>query len=126
MANPQKSKGDRAEMAVRDYLQAQGFVHAFRTRAGWDDDHGDVVVPEKRSQPGGMAVQVKDVAKPAWKTWWIQLADQIRNGNHRHGVIWWKRRGHSDPGKWTVMMTGDAFVALLEDLGYPREAPDEA
>lgn len=124
MPNPQKQKGDRAEAAVRDFLVAQGFRETFRTRAGWDDDRGDVIVPHRRSQPGGVAIQVKDVASPAWKTWMAQLADQVSNGNHDHGVIWWKRRGSADPGKWTVMMTGDAFVGVLEDLGYPREAPD--
>lgn len=122
--NPQKQKGDRAEAAVRDFLHAQGFREAFRTRAGWDDDRGDVIVPSRPGETAGMAVQVKDVASPAWKSWMAGLADQIRNGRHRHGVIWWKRRGSADPGTWTVMMTGDAFVDLLEDLGYPREAPD--
>lgn len=123
MANRNKAKGDRAEMAVRDYLKAQGFTGAFRTRAGWDDDRGDVIVPLRRSQPGGMAIQVKDVATPAWKTWWEQLRDQVTNGNHDHGVIWWKRRGQADPGSWTVAMTGESFLGLLEDLGYPREIP---
>ena len=124
MPNANKAKGDRAEAAVRDFLKAQGFRDAFRTRAGWDDDRGDVIVPEKRSQPGGLCIQVKDVATPAWKEWFRQLADQIENGNHRHGVIWWKRRGQSDPGKWTVMMDGYAFLEILEHLGYPRQAPD--
>lgn len=122
MANANKAKGDRAEMAVRDYLVSAGF-YAFRTRAGWDDDRGDVIVRQRGSQLCGMAIQVKDVASPAWKTWWTQLADQVRNGGHRHGVIWHKRRGTSSPGEWTVAMTGEAFVALLEDLGYPREEP---
>lgn len=123
MPNANKAKGDRAEAAVRDYLVSSGFS-AFRTRAGWDDDRGDVIVPLRPSQPGGMAIQVKDVASPAWKTWWIQLREQIQNGNHDHGVIWWKRRGHADPGDWTVMMPGHAFVDLLDALGYPRETSD--
>lgn len=125
MANANKAKGDRAEAAVRDYLQAQGFRGAFRTRAGWDDDRGDVIVPLRRSQPGGMAIQVKDVASPAWKTWMTQLADQVRNGNHDHGVIWWKRRGSSSPADWTVLMSGEAFLDLLQALGYPREDPPD-
>lgn len=122
MPNPQKQKGDRAERAVRDYLTAQGFRGAFKTRAGYSDDRGDVIVPLRGHQGGGMAVQVKDVATPAWKAWMAGLADQVRNGGHRHGVIWWKRRGSSDPGTWTVMMTGQAFLEVLEDLGYPRES----
>lgn len=125
MANANKAKGDRAEAAVRDFLKAQGFAHAFRTRAGWDDDRGDVIVPQGRGQGPGMCVQVKDVATPAWKSWFDGLVEQIRNGGHRHGVIWWKRRGHADPGRWTVMLTGAAFVDLLEDLGYPRSFDPE-
>lgn len=121
MPNANKAKGDRAEMAVRNYLKAQGFGWVYRTRAGWDDDRGDVIVPSGRGQGPGMAVQVKDVATPAWKEWMAGLADQIRNGGHRHGVIWWKRRGYADPGDWTVMMTGRQFVKILDDLGYPRD-----
>lgn len=124
MPNANKAKGDRAEAAVRDYLHAQGFPQAFRTRAGWDDDRGDVIVPPWPDKTSGMAIQVKDVASPAWKTWFAQLADQIRNGRHSHGVIWWKRRGSSDPGTWTVMMTGEEFVGLMDDLGYYREGVD--
>ena len=126
MPNANKAKGDRAERAVRDFLVAQGFTGTFKTRAGFDDDLGDVIVPRDPDPAtrSGFAVQVKDWATPAWKAWFSQLADQVRVGGHRHGVIWWKRRGSADPGTWTVMMAGDAFVDLLEDLGYPREAPD--
>lgn len=124
MPNANKAKGDRAEAAVRDFLKAQGFVSAFRTRAGWDDDRGDVIVPLRRSQPGGIAIQVKDVASPAWKTWFQQLKAQVANGHHHHGVIWWKRRGSADPGTWTVMMDGHAFLEVMEAMGYPREAVD--
>lgn len=123
VANPNKRKGDAAERKVRDFLVCAGFS-AFKTRAGWDDDRGDVIVPLRSSQPGGMAVQVKDVASPRWSEWLRQLTDQVRNGGHHHGVLWWKRRGISDPGQWLVIMRGHEFLTILEELGYPRETTD--
>lgn len=120
MGNPNKRKGDRAERGVRDFLVRAGFS-AFKTRAGWNEDLGDVVVPLRPPQPGGIAVQVKDVATPRWSEWVSQVKDQVANGGHRLGVIWWKRRGISDPGSWLVVMTGQDFLEVLDGLGYPRD-----
>lgn len=124
MGNPNKAKGDRAERSVRDLLHRSGFLSAFKTRAGWDDDRGDVIVPQRSDETAGMAIQVKDVATPRWTEWLSQVSDQVRNGRHRHGVIWWKRRGISDPGQWLVVMRGHEFLGILEELGYPRDHTD--
>lgn len=42
MANPQKTKGDVAERKLVAHLQANGFPHARRTKAGGEKDLGDL------------------------------------------------------------------------------------
>lgn len=116
MANPNKRKGDAAERKVRDRLALT--FPTKKTRAGFDDDLGDVIAETPR---GLFAFQVKDVASPQWKTWWEQLAAQIKNlrGNTDKevlgGAIVHKARGHGNAGKWRVIMELDQFIELLND-----------
>lgn len=118
MVNPNKAKGDRAERAVLRFLQSAGFPRTWKTRAGWDDDRGDVLVPYPTGEKGPVVVQVKDVATPLWSKWHEQVADQVRNAGAVFGVILHKRRGFSDPADWHVIMTGRQFAQLLDRLGY--------
>ena len=115
--NPNKRRGDRAEMAVRDYLAA-ALPGTWRTRAGWDDDRGDVVVPLGDGHTCG--VQVKDVGTPRWGEWWAQVAAQRRAGAHRVMCIWHKRRGHADPAAWHVVLTGEQWRDILVELAALR------
>lgn len=117
MANRNKQKGDRAERAVRDWAVAR-WPGSFKTRAGFNEDLGDVVA----DTPGGLvALQVKDVASPAWSTWFTQLASQVATlkantaKNVLGGVIVHKLRGQADPASWRA-------VARLEDLAELLEA----
>lgn len=111
MANANKRKGDVAERKVRDYLST---LHpTFKTRAGFNDDLGDVLTD---TPAGRLVVQVKDVASPAWKKWYEQIADQVsvctehtEDVDVLGGVIVHKYRGHADPRDWHA-------VARLEDL----------
>ena len=119
VANPNKAKGDRAERAVLSWLHRRGFASAFKTRAGWDDDRGDIVIP--RGPFARAVVQVKDVASPLWSKWHAQVADQVSNAEAEVGVIIHKRRGIADPGQWNVVLTGDQFLDLLARVGYVRE-----
>jgi hypothetical protein len=94
MPNRNKQKGDRFESAAlltaREY-----FPTAKRTRAGWDDDRGDILLdPYCR-----FIVQVKDCQVKPWFTWIDQLDAQIANANAQHGVIAVKRVGVSDAGE---------------------------
>lgn len=123
MGNPNKAKGDRAEMAVRD-LVVQFFPESWRTRAGWDDDRGDIVLDLLGDKALTFAVQVKDTAGLPGTPEFRALAEQIRNGAHRGGVIWHKLRGKSDPREWRVMMTGEAYLALLAHVRDLHHALD--
>lgn len=121
MANPNKRKGDVAERAVRD-LATSRYPGSFKTRAGFNDDLGDVIV----SHPAGrLVLQVKDVASPSWKMWRQQLADQVdtcRIESDTHvagGVIVHKYRGHSDPASWHAVTSLGDLLDLLDEA-YTR------
>ena len=125
MANPNKRKGDVAERAVRD-LATSRYPGSFKTRAGFNDDLGDVIV----SHPAGrLVLQVKDVASPSWKMWRQQLADQVatcRNESETNvvgGVIVHKYRGHSDPAAWHAVTSLGDLLDLLDEA-YTRGRHD--
>lgn len=117
MANANKNKGDRAEMAVRDYAYSR-HEGSFRTRAGFNDDLGDVIVDHPA---GRLVLQVKDVASPNWKKWREQLDQQVGHCEAASdvdvlgGVIVHKYRGHADPATWHAVTDLDSLITLLDD-----------
>lgn len=118
MGNPNKRKGDAAELKAIKWIVANGFPKAWKTRAGWDDDRGDLIIPHPLPGHAPVIVQVKDVASPLWGKWHEQVRDQVRNAQGAFGVILHKRRGLGHPGDWNVVMTGDQFLHLMAGLGY--------
>lgn len=111
MANANKRKGDVAERAVRDFLST--LWPTKKTRAGFDDDLGDVLAD---TPAGRLVVQVKDVASPEWKKWYAQLADQVRVCREHTesidvlgGILVHKYRGRGNPEDWHA-------ICRLEDL----------
>ena len=122
MPNPQKDKGDRAERAVRDYLVEAGLPKVRKTRAGFDDDLGDIVVTDPADRHRRTILQVKDHASPQWSKWHEQVASQVANAEAEHGVIVHKRRRSPGctgrPETWNVVMTLEQYVGLLTRLGY--------
>lgn len=115
MGNPNKAKGDRAEVAVRD-LVTEWFPESWRTRAGWDDDRGDIVLDLLGDKSTTVALQVKDTSARPGTPEFRELAAQIKAGQSRWGVIWWKLRGKGDPREWSVMMTGDQFLVIMNHI----------
>ena len=122
MPNANKDKGDRAERAVRDHLVDAGLPKVKKTRAGFDDDLGDIVVTDPVDRHRRTILQVKDVASPQWSKWHDQVASQVEVAEAEHGVIVHKRR--RSPGctgqvqEWNVVMTLEQYTALLVRLGY--------
>lgn len=115
MANANKRKGDVAERAVRDFLST--LWPTKKTRAGFDDDLGDVLTD---TPAGRLVVQVKDVATPKWKTWYAQLADQVRvcqehtdNIPVLGGILVHKYRGHGSPTDWHAVCRLEDMTAML-------------
>ena len=120
VANRNKQKGDRAERAVRDWAAEHG-PGSFKTRAGFNDDMGDILW---RHPAGYVVLQVKDVARPVWSTWFDQLADQVatatrevRDGSGvQGGAIIHKVRGVSDPAQWRAVLPLEALEELLDNV----------
>lgn len=115
MPNRQKQKGDRAERAVRDYLQSLG-LQAKRTRAGFDTDLGDIILTTDR---GLLTIQVKDCTQARWTEWFEQLRSQIQVLKDTTvqpvlgGVLVWRLRGTSDPAKWRTICQLEQLPRLL-------------
>ena len=118
MANRNKAKGDRAERAVRDWAESL-YPGSFKTRAGFNDDLGDIIL----EHPGGRVVlQVKDVASPAWTEWFAQLAGQVLTCTAESpvtrptlgGVIVHKARGQADPARWRAVAPLEAIMDLVD------------
>ena len=120
MANRNKQKGDRAERAVRDWAVEHG-PGSFKTRAGFNDDMGDILWLH---MAGYVVLQVKDVARPAWSQWFRQLAGQVatatREVRDEHpvlgGVIIHKVRGTADPAQWRAVLPLGALEQLLSNV----------
>ena len=118
MANANKAKGDRAERSVRDWATAR-WPGSFKTRAGFNEDLGDIVAA---TPAGRLVLQVKDVASPAWSAWFTQLAAQVSTLRCESqgdvevlgGVIVHKLRGKADPAKWRAVATLEDMASLVD------------
>lgn len=112
--NRNKAKGDRAERAVLSFLQQ--FWPTIKTRAGYNDDLGDLICTTPR---GLLCVQVKDVAQARWGEWFEQLESQVAalRANTTEpvvgGVLVWKVRGCGDPAGWRVVFRLGCLPGLL-------------
>ena len=108
MANSSKAKGDRAERAVLAVLK-QFDNDARRTRPGRREDEGDI-------HALNMSWQVKDVARPLWRDWLVQLDSQVEHSRYQHGILVWKLRGYGGkPAKWLAIIELEHMCELLEE-----------
>lgn len=112
-----KAKGTAAETAVVRFLQAAGFVQAERRTLNGVKDRGDIAgLP-------GVVIEVKNCARDQLPAWVAEAELERDNDRATLGVVWHKRRGTTDPGRWFVTMSGDQFAALLrEQQGLPTPA----
>lgn len=107
MPNSSKLKGDRFERAA--VLAANVyFPGAWRTRAGWDDDRGDIVcVPDY-----SIIQQVKDCQSRPWYRWLDELDIQMHNGGAVWGCVVSKRPGHLDAGQSMAIMRNRDWLKM--------------
>ncbi len=121
MPNRNKEKGDRFERAALLVAQ-EHFPDAFKTRAGWDDDRGDIVLDKSYR----FVLQVKDCTSKPWYVWLDELDEQKKNAGALHGAIVVKRRGVSDAGEGMAYMRYRDLVRLAYELprvvlpGFPE------
>ena len=111
MTHPNKVKGSAAERAVVTWLRANGYRYAERTRAGWQDDRGDI------DGLPGVCVEVKNEKRIDLPQYLRELATEMENGRADTGVVIVKKRGTSDPGQWYAVMPADLWLALLKESG---------
>ncbi len=112
MSNPSRRKGSAWETAIVDYLRARGWPYVERRALGGNKDRGDVAgIP-------GCVIEAKN-AKTINLAGWLDEANTERDNDHADlGVVWFKRRGRTDPGAAYVLMDGDTFIRLLTYAGY--------
>lgn len=109
MANPNKAKGTRWEVAVAAFLRAAGFTEVFRLAPGGEHDAGDI---------GGLpdwALECRDRAR-------MDLAGDVRDAelravhkNCRFGAAVVKKRG-APVADGYVVMSLVLFTEVLEAL----------
>ena len=108
MPHPNKAKGDRAEREVLRILPEYD-SSARRTRPGRREDEGDI-------HALNIVWQVKDVARPLWREWFVQLGSQVERSPYGQGVLVWKLRGYGGkPPKWLAVMEADKLAQLLKE-----------
>lgn len=108
MSNPSKQKGTAAEVAVRDYLRANGYLHAERLPTEGAKDRGDLTGIDPR-----LVIEIKACKAMDLGGWINEVDREVVNAEADLGVVWHKRRGKTNPSQWFVTMNGADFVQLL-------------
>lgn len=113
--NRSKAKGTAAEVAVRDYLRANGWLHCERLAQGGNLDRGDLTGIDP-----GVVIEVKSCKTMDLAGWMREVDAETINAEADVGVVWHKKRGTTNPAEWYVSMTGADFVQLLRHfVGRP-------
>ena len=116
MANPQKAKGDRAELEAAQIISdLLGFIVRRKLGAGRTDDTGDLDgVPDHTIQVANWA----DVSAAARQKPLGAEAQRI-NANTTHASTWIRFRG----GNWRVVLTPEQWATLVREslpIGEPK------
>ena len=112
MAHRNKTKGDRWEREVVKEMNANGFPHAERSRAGFERDRGDI-----QGAPG-LVVQAKDSPDKRWGPWLADLDEQKINAGADHAVLVVKRVGVAGADDALAVMKFSDWLRLARDAGY--------
>ena len=115
MTSPQKRKGSAAELAVAKWLRKLGWVHAERSRAGWQDDRGDI-----DGMPG-VCIEVKAEKKIDIPGYLRELEVEIENAKAWTGTVIIKRRGSMNVNDWYAVMPAKIWAELLLMLDQPNQ-----
>ena len=107
--NPQKNKGDGFERVIVGAIEDAG-LSAWRTRAGWTDDRGDIAGLD------GVVVECKNHSRLDLSGWIKELAREVSNAGARRGVVVHKRKGVSDPNEQYVTMTVRDWLAMEKEI----------
>jgi hypothetical protein len=112
MTSPQKRKGSAAELAVAKWLKEWGWMNAERSRAGWQDDRGDIEgVP-------GVCIEVKNQKQFDIPGWLEELRVEMENADAWTGTLIVKRRGSMDVDEWYAIMPAWVWASLLAAIDF--------
>ena len=117
MTSPQKRKGSAAELAVAKWLRKLGWIHAERSRAGWQDDRGDI-----DGMPG-VCIEVKAEKKIDIPGYLRELEVEIENAKAWTGTVIIKRRGSTNVDDWYAVMPAKIWGELMLMLDQPHSNP---
>jgi hypothetical protein len=102
-----RRKGNRAEVAVVNFLKAHGWdVETSRNSRGGTQKGADILGDFP------LAVEVKNQTRVDLPGWWKQAQEQAGDGM---AVVVHKRVGTSEPGEWWVTMDLATLVRLLRE-----------
>ena len=114
MTSPQKRKGSAAELAVAKWLRKLGWSHAERSRAGFQDDRGDI-----DGMPG-VCIEVKNEKKIDIPGYLRELEVEIANAQAWTGTVIVKRRGSMNVDDWYAVMPAKIWGELMVMLDQPN------
>jgi hypothetical protein len=117
VTSPQKRKGSAAELAVAKWLRKLGWIHAERSRAGWQDDRGDI-----DGMPG-VVVEVKNCKTISIPEWLRELEVEIANAQAWTGAVIAKRKGSTNVDDWYAIMPAKIWGELMLMLDEPNQNP---
>lgn len=120
MTSSQKRKGSAAELAVAKWLRTFGWIHAERSRAGWQDDRGDI-----DGMPG-VCIEVKNEKRIDLPGYLRELAVEMENARAWTGAVIVKRRGSSDVNDWYAVMPAKVWAEMMQMLDFPVTPPSES
>jgi hypothetical protein len=110
-----KRKGTAWESAVVAFLAERGFPYAERRALAGAADKGDVTgIP-------GVVIECKSQNRQSLAEWLDEADVERDNAGARVGVVWFKRRGFTSPGRGYVLMDGATFTDLLRMAGWGDE-----
>jgi hypothetical protein len=115
VTSPQKRKGSAAELAVAKWLRKLGWIHAERSRAGWQDDRGDI-----DGMPG-VCIEVKAEKKIDIPGYLRELEVEMENAKAWTGTVIIKRRGSTNVDDWYAVMPAKIWGELLLMLDQPNQ-----
>ena len=115
MTSPQKRKGSAAELAVAKWLRKLGWIHAERSRAGWQDDRGDI-----DGMPG-VCIEVKAEKKIDIPGYLRELEVEMENAKAWTGTVIIKRRGSTNVDDWYAVMPAKIWGELMLMLDQPNQ-----
>lgn len=111
MSNPSKSKGTDFENRTVDGFHAAGFPHVERRALRGTKDGGDIAgIP-------GVVVQCKNDKRHDPSGWLRELYIQMENANADIGVVIFKKKGTTDPGRQYALTDAAMFMQLLKEAG---------